>query len=103
MLSSPYKAADDLPSTGYVRLPQLLKIFPVSRSTLLGWVTAGKFPRPHKIGARAVAWRVEDVRAYLAERAETDRPDPNSVKAMQTRMARRAEEKAKAARRALLI
>ena len=34
---------------------------------------AGRFPRPVRIGARAVAWRESDLEAWMAERvAERD-------------------------------
>lgn len=95
-------APDGLPYHGFVRLPQIMAILPVSRSTFLGWVQTGKFPKPHKIGPRASAWRVEDVRAVLPFPTVTE-PDPNTVKAVAGAKAKRAEEKLKAERRALLI
>ena len=55
----------ELPTTGLVRLSTILAVIPVSRSTFYGWVAAGKFPRPVKLGSRISAWRVEDVRALL--------------------------------------
>lgn len=95
-------APDGLPYHGYVRLPQIMALLPVSRSTFLAWVQNGKFPKPHKIGPRASAWRVEDVRALLACPVVTE-PDPNTVKAVAAAKAKRAVEAEKAARRALLL
>ena len=59
-----------LPAVGYVRLPQILKIFPISKSA--GWegCRCGVFPKPVKLGPRTSAWRVEDIRA-LMERINT--------------------------------
>jgi prophage regulatory protein len=57
--------ASALPAEGFVRLPQLLKVIPLSTSSLYRHVRAGKFPAPKKIGLRAVAWDVRAVRAYL--------------------------------------
>lgn len=94
-------APDGLPFHGYVRLPQLLAVLPISRSTFLGWVQTGKFPKPYKIGPRAVAWRVEDVRAHLDH--PVTEPDPNTVKALQVRQAKRQAEAEKARRRELLL
>ncbi|MBL8199856.1 MAG: AlpA family phage regulatory protein [Chromatiales bacterium] len=54
-----------LPETGYVRLPQILAVFPVSRSAWYEGIAAGRFPKPHKLGLRTAAWRVEDVRAVM--------------------------------------
>ncbi|MFG1433407.1 AlpA family phage regulatory protein [Xanthobacter sp. V2C-8] len=39
---------------------------PVARSTWYAGVQAGRFPRPVKLGARAVAWRASDI-ANLVE------------------------------------
>ena len=60
----------DLPAVGYVRLPQILKIFPVSKSAWWEGCRNGVFPKPVKLGPRTSAWRVEDIRA-LMERINT--------------------------------
>lgn len=77
-------AADGLPLGGLVRLPAVLAVVPVSRATWLAWVHDGKAPRPVKIGARAVAWRVEDVRAFLATLCPAA-PDQNALNAVAAR------------------
>ena len=58
------------PAVGYVRLPQILKIFPVSKSSWWEGCRSGIFPKPVKLGPRTSAWRVEDIRA-LMERINT--------------------------------
>lgn len=59
-----------LPEAGYVRESQLVKsVLPFSATTLWRKVAAGTFPRPVKLSPRVTAWRVEDVRAYLANPA----------------------------------
>jgi predicted DNA-binding transcriptional regulator AlpA len=55
-----------LPETGYVRLPTILRVFPVSRSTWWQWVKDGKAPAGTKLGPRITAWRVEDIHALIA-------------------------------------
>ena len=59
-----------LPSVGYVRLPQILEISPVSKSSWWEGCRSGVFPTPVKLGPRTSAWRVEDIRA-LMERINT--------------------------------
>lgn len=49
------------------RLPEVLRNVPVSRATLYSWIEQGRFPKPIKIGARAVAWRSEQVLAFAAQ------------------------------------
>jgi prophage regulatory protein len=57
-----------LPQTGFVRLPQVLSVIPVSRSTWWAWVKEGKAPLGKKLSPRITAWRVEDIRALIASR-----------------------------------
>ena len=54
------------PEEGLVRLPQVLSVIPVSRSTWLRGVESGRYPRPRKISVRAVAWDVNELRECLA-------------------------------------
>lgn len=55
-----------LPETGFVRLPDVLKVFPVSKSTWWAGVKDGRYPKPVKLGPKMTAWRVEDIRALIA-------------------------------------
>ena len=57
-----------LPPTGFMRLPQVLALIPVSKSTLWRRVTAGTFPAPIKLSVGVTAWRAEDVRTWIEER-----------------------------------
>jgi predicted DNA-binding transcriptional regulator AlpA len=54
-----------LPATGFVRLPLVLKVFPICQSGWYKGVAEGRFPRPIKIGKRVSAYRVEDIRALI--------------------------------------
>ena len=63
------KDSTKLPETGVVRLPQILRIFPVGRSTWWAGVKSGRFPAAVKLGPRTTAWRVEDIRALIDEAA----------------------------------
>jgi prophage regulatory protein len=58
---------DLLPAIGYVRQSQLIPaIFPFSSATLWRKVKDGTFPKPVKLGPRITAWRVDDIRAIIA-------------------------------------
>ncbi len=51
-----------------VRLPRLLERVPFCRSQLYALIAKGKFPKPVKIGERAVAWRSTEIDAWIARR-----------------------------------
>jgi predicted DNA-binding transcriptional regulator AlpA len=54
-----------LPDTGYVRLPAVLSVYPVSKSKLYADIKNGKFPAPVKLSERISAWDVKTLRAFL--------------------------------------
>lgn len=67
-----------LPAAGFVRLAQLVHDprqphkaapLPFSKATLWRMVNAGTFPAPIKLSERITAWRVEDVREWIAAHA----------------------------------
>jgi prophage regulatory protein len=58
------------PSTGYVRIKQILAPngpLPISRSGFWQGVKEGRYPKSRKISARVTVWRAEDIHALLAE------------------------------------
>jgi len=62
-------SASDLsvPPVALIRIPQILKVMPVSKSKFWLMVQKGEFPRPIKIG-RSSFWTVEQVQAFIGER-----------------------------------
>lgn len=56
---------NNLPETGFLRLPQVLKFIPVARSTWWAGIKEGKYPKGIKLGGRTTAWRVEDIRNLI--------------------------------------
>lgn len=60
-----------LPSTGFVRLPAVLAVIPVSKSTWWAGVKTGRYPKPVKLGQRITAWRAEDIRALIEKSANS--------------------------------
>ena len=63
-----------LPETGFLRLSQIIgnpakgipPLIPVKKSTWWAGVASGRFPQPVKLGPRVTAWRVEDLRTFIA-------------------------------------
>ena len=54
-----------IPQTGFMRLTDILKVFPVGKTTWWTGVKDGRFPRPYKLSNRVTAWRVEDIRKLI--------------------------------------
>jgi prophage regulatory protein len=54
-----------IPNEGYMRLPAVLSVFPVSKSTWWAGISAGRFPKGVKLGPRITAWKVKDIRKLI--------------------------------------
>ncbi len=64
-----------LPEIGYLRLCQIVgdkkanpptpALLPIGKSTFLKRVADGEYPKPVRLGARTVAWKVEDIRDLI--------------------------------------
>jgi prophage regulatory protein len=71
---------NQLPEIGYLRLPQIIgnpkkgipPLIPISRSTFWERVRTGIYPKGVLLGPRIRAWKVEDVRALIANTAAGD-------------------------------
>jgi predicted DNA-binding transcriptional regulator AlpA len=65
----------NLPDTGFIRQSQLVGnkgkgiagVVPFSPATLWRKVSSGEFPKPIKLSVGVTAWKVEDVRAWIAK------------------------------------
>ncbi len=55
-----------LPDTGFVRLPIILKVIPVGKSSWWAGCKTGRFPQPVKLGPRTTAWKTEDIRKLIS-------------------------------------
>jgi len=71
--------------TQIARLPDVIEMTGLARSTILTLVKAGNFPRPLQLSPRAVGWRVADVEKWLADRptagTATEAPTQSAPKA----------------------
>ena len=61
-----------LPSEGFVRLPVVLHVLGIGKTSFWKGIQNGRFPKPVKIGARIAAWKVEDIRSLIADIALGD-------------------------------
>ena len=54
-----------------MRRPEVERETGLPRSTIYRQMAEGKFPRPRRIGVRAVAWVSAEIEAWKASRVET--------------------------------
>lgn len=55
-------------TTQLLRLPAVIAAVGLKKSSIYSLIRAGKFPKPVILSVRAVAWRHEDVNAFIASR-----------------------------------
>jgi prophage regulatory protein len=48
-----------------LRKPQVMELTGLGKTTLYLLVKSGKFPKPVRIGKRAIGWKYTDVKAWL--------------------------------------
>ena len=61
-----------IPAYGFLRLPQVLAIIPISKSVWWEGCKTGRFPKPVKLGPRTTAWRAEDITALVKRLGNSD-------------------------------
>ena len=52
---------------GFMRLPEVLRIIPVSKTAWWEGIRQGRFPAGVSLGPRTTAWRVSDIRKLCDE------------------------------------
>ena len=62
------EASRPLTDTGRGQAKALAPMMGIAVVTLWRWAATGKFPKPVKLGARATAWKAEDVRQWMASK-----------------------------------
>jgi prophage regulatory protein len=55
----------ELPQAGLLRIKQVLKFIPVSRSSFWAGVKSGRYPKPFKLSERTTVWTAESIRAII--------------------------------------
>jgi prophage regulatory protein len=54
--------------TRLIRLKEVQHRVGLGRSTIYRWMAEGKFPKPVQLGGYAVAWAVEEIDEWIADR-----------------------------------
>ncbi|MCG7898374.1 MAG: AlpA family phage regulatory protein [Candidatus Thiodiazotropha weberae] len=50
-----------LPEDALIRIKDVLRLYPISKSGWFKGIQDGKYPKPIKLGGRVSAWRVGDI------------------------------------------
>jgi len=58
-----------VPEHGFLRLPQVLEVFPVSRSNWWAGIRSGRYPAGVKLSPRTTAWLRSDIEALCSRQA----------------------------------
>jgi predicted DNA-binding transcriptional regulator AlpA len=58
------------PAAGFYRLPQVLALIPVGKTTWWQGIRSGRFPGPVKLSPRCTAWRANDIQKLAQEFSE---------------------------------
>ena len=53
-----------------IRFPELQTLVPMSKAAIYNAINEGRFPKPIKLGSRAVAWKESQIRAYMDQLGE---------------------------------
>ena len=61
-------AARDAPGPRFLRMPSVVRMTGLARSTIYRLIAEKKFPQPVRVGDRAVAWRQVDIDRWSDER-----------------------------------
>ena len=51
-----------------MRLPEVVQLTGISRSTIYRWMATGEFPKQISLGANMVAWLETEVDAWMKQR-----------------------------------
>ena len=57
--------SDSFAPQGFLRLPTILELIPVGKSTWWAGVKSGRFPKGVKLGQNTTAWRVQDIKLLI--------------------------------------
>ena len=56
---------NNISENSFLRLPQVLAIIPISKSSWWEGCRTGRFPKPVKLGSRTTVWKAEDIAAFI--------------------------------------
>ena len=59
-----------IPEFGFLRLNDVLRIIPVSKTTWYNGIRSGRFPKGIRLSQNIVVWRIEDIKNLVKQLEE---------------------------------
>jgi len=59
-------------ATAVIRLPEVVRLTGISRSTIYELMEKGAFPRNFALGCRAVGWGADEIATWIEQRKHPD-------------------------------
>ena len=63
---------DQSEATRMLKIGEVSRITTLGKTVIYGLIKEGDFPKPRQLGARRVAWREDEVQAWMVSRAEAN-------------------------------
>lgn len=63
---------------GFYRVPQIIALLSISKSTWWLWVQNGRAPKGHKLSPGVTVWKRSDIHAFIDRLASEDPSGPES-------------------------
>lgn len=63
-----HTSAFDTVAPAFLRLPSVMRVTGLGRSTIYRLMAEGQFPKPVQLASRAVAWRRSDIDGWTSTR-----------------------------------
>jgi predicted DNA-binding transcriptional regulator AlpA len=57
---------------GFLRLPQVMQLIPIGKTSIYEKIRKGEFPAQIKLGTKTSVWRREDIDAYIKKMSEAN-------------------------------
>ena len=70
----------DLEQAGFLRLENVLSVFPVSRASWYAGIQEGKYPKSEPLGPRARGWRKSDIKQLIDGISKDHGPSKQAVR-----------------------
>jgi predicted DNA-binding transcriptional regulator AlpA len=57
---------------GFLRLPQVMQLIPIGKTSIYDKIKKGEFPAQIKLGTKTSVWRREDIDAYIEKMSKAN-------------------------------